>query len=426
MSQQRRVVITGLGVIAPNGHGLADFSQALRQGISGLRFQPRLQELKFACQVAGVPQNIESIRGQYFAADELLAMNSAMVFACIAGIDAWRDAGLTLPQWDEDLLHENTGAIVGTGIGGVDTLAEKVVPMTDAGQVKRLGSTMVEQVMASSVSARFSGLFALGNQVTTNSSACSTGTEALIMGVQRIKDGLADRMLVGGAEGANPYVWAGFDAMRVLNRSSNEAPQAASRPLSASAKGFIPGSGGGILVVEELETALARGARIYAEVLGASINSGGMRRGGSMTAPSGYSVRRCIRSALVHAGIAAHDLDYINGHLTATGADPMEVANWLSVLELPAEKFPLINSTKSMIGHALGAAGALESIATVLQLHQGFVHPSLNCQDLHPEIQAISASIPQTLLEKPIHIAAKSSFGFGDVNSCVIFKKWQS
>ncbi|MCX6129413.1 MAG: beta-ketoacyl-[acyl-carrier-protein] synthase family protein [Proteobacteria bacterium] len=426
MTQQRRVVITGLGVIAPNGHGLKEFSSALSQGHSGLRHQARLQELKFGCQVAGVPQNIEAISEQYFAADERLAMNAAMIFACIAGIDAWRDAGLTLPQWDEDLLYENTGAIVGTGIGGVDTLAEKVVPMTSSGQVKRLGSTMVEQIMASSVSARFSGLFALGNQVTTNSSACSTGTEALIMGVQRIRDGLADRMLVGGAEGANPFVWAGFDAMRVLNRNSNDEPSAASRPLSASAKGFIPGSGGGILVVEELGTALARGARIYAEVLGAAINSGGMRRGGSMTAPSAYSVRRCIRSAMLNAGVESSQLDYINGHLTATGADPMEIANWLSALEVPAAQFPLINSTKSMIGHALGAAGALESIATVLQLHEGFVHPSLNSSDLHPEIQPIAASIPQTVLKKPIQIAAKSSFGFGDVNSCVVFKKWDS
>ncbi len=421
---KRRVVITGMGVVAPNAHGLQNFSQALREGQSGLRHIAKLQELKFGCQVAGVPQNIESIQANYFSADDLLAMNAAMVFACIAGIDAWRDAGLTLPQWDEDVLNEQTGAIVGTGIGGVDTLAEKVVPMTNSGQVRRLGSTMVEQIMASSVSARFGGLFALGNQVTTNSSACSTGTEALIMGVQRIRDGLADRMLVGGAEGANPYVWAGFDAMRVLNRNSNESPSQASRPLSATAKGFIPGSGGGILVVEELETALNRGARIYAEVLGAAINCGGMRRGGSMTAPSAYSVRRCIRSALLDSDIQAHQIDYINGHLTATGADPLEVANWQSALELPADKFPLINSTKSMIGHALGAAGALEAIATVLQLSQGFVHPSLNSEDLHPDIVSIAASIPQKAIERNIQVAAKSSFGFGDVNSCVVFRKW--
>lgn len=421
---QRRVVITGMGVVAPNAHGLQDFSAALRSGRSGLRHLPELQELKFGCQVAGVPQDIETIKTRYFSPDELLAMNTAMTFACIAGIDAWKDAGLTQPQFGEDVLNEDTGAIIGTGIGGVDTLAEKVIPQASIGNVRRLGSTIIEQIMASSVSARFGGLFALGNQVTTNSSACSTGTEALIMGVQRIRDGLADRMMVGGAEGAHPYIWAGFDAMKVLNRNSNDAPTAASRPLSATAKGFIPGSGGGVLIVEELETALARGARIYAEVMGASINCGGMRRGGSMTAPSPYSVRRCIRGALLNAGIQSEEIDYINGHLTATGADPMEIANWQSALELPWERFPLINSTKSMIGHALGAAGAIESIATVLQLHEGFVHPSLNSEDVHPDIQRVTTSIPRAAQNKAIRVAAKSSFGFGDVNSCVIFKKW--
>jgi 3-oxoacyl-(acyl-carrier-protein) synthase len=421
---KRRVVVTGMGVVAPNGHGLKNFSQALRQGQSGLRHLPELEQLKFGCQVAGVPQNIDEIKTSYFSPDELLAMNTAMTFACIAGVDAWKDAGLTLPPFGSDHVHEDTGAIIGTGIGGVDTLAEKVIPQTSQGQVRRLGSTIIEQIMASSVSARFGGLFALGNQVTTNSSACSTGTEALIMGVQRIRDGLADRMMVGGAEGAHPYIWAGFDAMRVLNRNSNDNPTAASRPLSATAKGFIPGSGGGVLVVEALESAQARGARIYAEVLGSALNCGGMRRGGSMTAPSPYSVRRCIRDAMMDAGIKSEELEYINGHLTATGADPLEVGNWLSALELPAERFPVINSTKSMIGHALGAAGAVECIATILQMHEGFIHPSLNSEDLHPDIEKIAASIPHEALNKSIHVAAKSSFGFGDVNSCVVFRKW--
>ena len=148
---QRRVVITGLGVVAPNAHGLEDFKEALFTGRSGIRYVEKLKELGFACQVGGMPQNIDTVKTSYFSADELLAMNTAMTFSCIAAIDAWRDAGLTVPKWDDDILHEDTGAIVGTGIGGVDTLAEKLIPQTNAGQVRRLGSTMVEQVMASSV-----------------------------------------------------------------------------------------------------------------------------------------------------------------------------------------------------------------------------------------------------------------------------------
>jgi 3-oxoacyl-(acyl-carrier-protein) synthase len=279
--------------------------------------------------------------------------------------------------------------------------------------------------MASSVSAKLSGLLALGNQVTTNSSACSTGTEALIMGADRIRAGRAKRMVVGGAEGASEYSWAGFDAMRVLCRKYNDQPARASRPLSASAGGFVPGSGAGILVLEDLETAKARGARIYAEVIGAALNSGGMRKGGSMTAPSGYSVQRCVRAALLEARIAPAKLDYINGHLTATMADPLEMANWAAALELPPERFPLINATKSMIGHALGAAGALECVATILQLDGGFVHGSLNSEDLHPGVVAFSDRIVHDSRAADLTYAAKASFGFGDVNSCVIFKKWK-
>ena len=422
---QRRVVITGMGVVAPNGHGLEAFRQALRDGVSGITFHERLKELGFGCQVGGVPLMVDdAVKSRYFTAEELPAMNAAMVYSCIAAIDAWRDAGLRVPAWDEDVLNEESGAIIGTGIGGIDTLGDKVVPMTNAAQVRRLGSTIVEQTMASSVSAKMSGLLALGNQVTTNSCACSTGTEALIMGTQRIRDGLADRMLVGGAEGSSPYAWSGFDALRVLNRTSNERPTAASRPMSQSAKGFVPGSGAGVLVVEELEFAKARGARIYAEVIGTNINSGGMRRGGSMTAPSPYSVQRCIRSAIIAAQIQPREIDYINGHLTSTGADPVEIQSWTNALELKPEHFPLINSTKSMIGHALGAAGAIECIATMLQMEGGFVHGSINCDDLHEKIAPIAGSIPHRTVTKGINIAAKASFGFGDVNSCIVFRKW--
>jgi 3-oxoacyl-(acyl-carrier-protein) synthase len=262
----RRVVVTGLGVVAPNGVGVHDFSLALREGHSGLRRVDKLGELGFACQVAGVPQGVDEICAGTFPADELLAMNSNHRFGCLAAVQAWRDAGLPLPARDDERVDWEAGAILGTGIGGMDTIGEKVVPLTDAGKVRRLGSTVVEQVMASGVSARVSGMLALGNQVTTNSSACSTGSEAIVDGMLRIRRGLAERMLCGGSEGASHYIWAGFDAMRVLCRDFNETPAQASRPMSASAGGFIPGSGAGVLLLESLDAARARGARIYAEV----------------------------------------------------------------------------------------------------------------------------------------------------------------
>jgi 3-oxoacyl-(acyl-carrier-protein) synthase len=423
---KRRVVITGMGVVAPNGVGLEAYAEALREGRSGLSHQTSMEESNFACTVAGVPDDgqVRALAEAYFDQDDLRAMNSSHIFGCIAAIDAWTDAGFERPDRADDRVFWDTGAVIGTGIGGLDTTGDKLVPFVDAGRVRRLGSTMVEQIMGSGVSARVSGLLALGNQVTSNSSACSTGTEAIIEGAQRIRWGLAERMLCGGTEGATRYIWAGFDAMRVLCRNFNDRPEAASRPLSASACGFIPGSGGAVLHLETFEGALARGARIYAEILGGALNCGGHRGGGSMTAPNPEAVRRCIREAVSDAGIGADEVDLINGHLTATQADPMEVANWAAALELGPERFPAIHSTKSMIGHGLGAAGALESVACMLMLRDGFVHPSLNSEDVHPDIAPYAESIPHEAWTRPdLRTIIKSGFGFGDVNACVVYRR---
>ncbi len=379
-----RVVVTGMGVVAPNANGVRDFELAIRKGQSGLRANAAMQELGFACRVAGVPQGVDAIAESMFEPDLLLAMNSVHRHAAVAAVDAWTDAGLEQPALDDDRVDWDSGAVLGTGVGGMDTIGAKVVPFVDAKKVRRLGSTVVEQVMTSGISARVSGLLALGNQVTSNSSACSTGTEALSIGCERIRNGLARRMLCGGSEGACRYTWAGFDAMRVLCRGFNDRPEKASRPMSASAGGFIPGAGAGVLLLENLESARQRGARIYAEVTGTAVNCGGHRGGGSMTAPNPQSVQRCIRAALADAETPPEAVDAINGHLTATGADPGEVRSWAAALERAPETLPPITSTKSMIGHALGAAGAIESVASVLMLSGGFGHPSLNCEDLHP------------------------------------------
>ena len=424
---KKRVVVTGLGVIAPNGHGIEAFETALKKGESGIRFIPELEELKFGCQVAGVPQKVDDICSRYFTGEQLLAMNSSIKYASISAIDAWQDAGLVVPEADSEHVDWDTGAIIGTGIGGMDTIGEKLVPLTNAGKSRRLGSTAVEQVMASGVSAKISGLLGLGNQVTSNSCACSTGTEAILDAMYRIRHGLAQRMLAGGAEGASPYIWSGFDAMRVLNRTRNHEPVKASRPMSASAAGFIPGAGSGILMIESLDSALERGAKIYAEIIGGAMNCGGHRMGGSMTAPNPVGVQRCVQSALTDAGIEGSQVDAINGHLTATFADPYEIKNWAKALGRTEQDFPLINATKSLIGHSLGAAGGLESIACVLQVYKGFVHGSVNCEDLHAELLPYSDSIVQQTRETPeLKIQAKASFGFGDVNACVLFKKWQA
>jgi len=421
----QRVVVTGMGVIAPNGHGLDQFSEALQQGKSGIRYIPKLEEFDFNCRVGGIPENSEQIAQKYFDAVDLMAMNESMIYASIAGLDCYNDA--LLPARDiHTEVDWDTGAIIGTGIGGVEVLATKLIPKVENKKTKRLGSTLVEQIMCSSVSAKLGGLLALGGQVTTNSSACTTGTEAIVNAFHKIKSGSIKRMMAGGAEGSHYLTWAGFDGMKVLNGRDNDHPEKASRPMSQSANGFIPGAGSGVLMLESLESALARKARIYAEIIGGSVNSGGQRNGGSMTAPNPEGVIRCIREAMLMAKIAPKDIDAINGHLTATMADPMEVENWRRALELTPHEFPFIHSTKSMIGHCLGAAGAIESVATILGLHHGYIHGSLNCEDLHENLKEYGKSVVHTTREFKGEIIAKSSFGFGDVNGCLLIKKWRN
>jgi 3-oxoacyl-(acyl-carrier-protein) synthase len=345
------------------------------------------------------------------------------VIGCVAGLDCWDDAGL--PRASDAPVDWDTGITFGTGLGGIETAGRTLIPMTDSGRARRMGSALTERVMCSAASARLAGLVGTGGQVSTVSSACATGTEAVIQGYWAVRQGRAVRVLAGACEGDSPYTWASFDSMRVLRRNSNLAPERASRPLSATAGGFVPAAGAGAVMLESLESALARGARIYAEVAGAAVNCGGQRNGGSMTAPNPEGVRRSIRGAIQDAGIAPDEIDLISGHLTATKADPIEVRNWRCALELPSEDFPLLNAPKSLFGHALGAAGAIECVAAVLQLHHGFVHPSLNCEDLHPEIDWCAGRIPRTCVERKLRVVAKASFGFGDVNACILFRNFE-
>ena len=418
----RRVVITGLGVCAPNGVGLTDFTQSLLDGKSGIRHQPNLEKLGFGCQVAGEPLVKDNLIDDYFTPLERRGLNATgIVYGVIAGVDAWKDAGLEKntsnePFWDR-------GIIFGTGILGVDKFRE-AIHLIDEGNVRRLGSTSVIQTMASGISAYLGGLLGCGNQVTTNSAACTTGTEGIIMAYERISQGKAEIMLTGSCSDSGPYVWGGFDAMRILPRGYNDNPTKASRPMSATASGFIPGSGAGALVLESLDSALNRGAYIYAEVLGGEINSGGQMGEGSMTAPNSIAVQRCIRNAVSNAGVHLSDIDVINGHLTATAKDGLEIENWSKSLERTGVDFPYINSFKSTVGHCLAAAGSIESVATILQFKEKVVFKNVNCEDVHPEITNLISEtrVPRETLNHAPRVIAKASFGFGDINACVIFK----
>jgi 3-oxoacyl-(acyl-carrier-protein) synthase len=421
---KKRVVITGLGIVAPNGVGVPDFTEAIKKGVSGISFYPQLKELNFSCQVGGIPAISEEKKRDYFTELQLKNFNSSgILYGVIAGMDALKDAGIGMADKNETPLWD-LGIVFGTGTSGVDKFREAIYKL-DEGHVRRLGSTTVGQTMASGISAYLGGMIGAGNLVTTNSSACATGTEAILMGYERIAYGKAKQMLCGSTSDDGPYVWGGFDAMKVITYKHNEAPERASRPMSATASGFVPGSGAGALLLESLESAQERGSTIYAEVLGGAVNSGGQRGEGSMTAPNSRAVQKCIIDAMTDAGVTASDIDYINGHLTATSKDAIEIENWCVALDRRGPDFPYINSLKGMVGHCLAASGSVEAVSAVLQLQQGFVFPNINCEDLHPDITQLIASekIPLQILQTPLKTIAKASFGFGDVNACVIFRK---
>lgn len=424
MQNKRRVVVTGMGVVSPNGVGINDFTKSLFTGVSGVQFHQILKDLNFSCQVGGVPFISEEKKLECFTPLQLRNFNShGILYGVIAGMEAIQNAGIVCPEKEQDPLWD-LGIVFGVATSGVDKFRESIYQL-DEGKVRRLGSTAVAQTMASGVSAYLSGMIGAGNSVTTNSAACATGTEAILLGYERIIAGKATQMLCGSTGEDGPYIWGGFDAMKVTTYKHNDTPTEASQPMSATASGFVPGSGAGALLLESLESAEARGATIYAEVLGGAVNSGGQRGEGSMTAPNSTAVVACIKAALTDANVTGKEIDYINGHLTATTKDPLEVENWCKALDRKGTDFPYINSLKGMIGHCLAASGSIEAVSTILQMQHDFIFPNLNCTEIHPEITHLidESRIPRGKIDAKIRIAAKASFGFGDVNACVIFKK---
>lgn len=423
---QNRVVVTGIGVVAPNGTGIVKFTEALKSMRSGIKHWDELEANGINCRLGGVPELDEAyIDANFSSLWKKILVNNGVIYGCLAGIEAWQDAGLPI---DADKYDPDTGMVVGAGAVSMDEAIPPYLHHIENGLAKKAGSTGVSQSMNSSAGAYLSGLFGCGNRIMSNSSACCTGTEAVILGYEHIKRGQAKRMLCGSSEGQGKYIWGAFDAMRVLCRDSNERPEYGSRPMSATSSGFVPGAGAGMLVLEDLATAQARGAKIYAEIKGGAVNSGGQRNGGSMTAPNSLAVQNCIRSAFQDSGLTPADVDLVSGHLTSTMADPIEIANWVAALGLDAADFPLINATKGMIGHCISAAGSIELVACIAQMREGFIHGNLNVEsEIHPEILKVlpAEKIPVATISKDVDVVVKANFGFGDVNTCIILQNWK-
>ena len=430
----KRIVVTGIGAVAPNGLGVEAYRAALQAGKSGISFHEELKTMNFACQIGGKPPVGPDEAEALISDADLAKLNEAMVYATMAAVEAARMSGVPVDLkkgYAQTPVDWDTGAIIGCGIGGMDTLCEEmsttlaVASEQEPGMGCRpMGTDIVPKIMESSVSVAVGKFLGLGGQTTTNSSACNTGTEAIFEAYKHLQLGYSESMYAGGAEGTHAGTWSGFDAMRdVLCSKFNDMPEKGSQPMGAGACGFVPAGGAGVVRVETLEHAQKRGAKILCEIVAAYCNSGGQRDGGTMTFPNPDGVARCIRQVLKDSGVDPKRISLINGHLTSTGADPREVGSWIKALELPLDKFPLIQSTKSMIGHTLGAAGALESVAAIDQIVNSYVHPSINCENVHPQIP-VGNSIPHQMIKKELEYVIKASFGFGDVNGCLLFKRW--
>jgi 3-oxoacyl-[acyl-carrier-protein] synthase-1 len=422
--EAQRVVVTGLGVVAPGAPDITSFESLLREGRSAIEQDPELERLGFACHLSArcaLPQ--ASLDRYLDALDQRRLRNAALRFALVAALEAHESSGLQAPSDD---TRARFGVIFGAGVPGIDVLRDGLRDIDD-GRVKRLGSAMIQMQMPSGAAAMLAGRLGFAGQVSCNASACATGTEALCLGIERIRWGLADVLLVGSCESQGAHLWGPFDALGVLCRAFNHAPHQGCRPLSEKAAGFVPGGGAGALVLESLSHALERGAPIYCEVLGGAVNSGGQRHGGSMTASRPLGIIRCIRSALEDARVDGEQVDAISGHLTATVNDPVEVECWAQALNRSGRSFPRINALKSLIGHGLSASGSIELVAAALQLRGQFLHASLNNDDLHPRVRSIlhEDCVVRESQSSSFRTLAKASFGFGDVNACAILTRWE-
>ncbi|PZP51827.1 MAG: beta-ketoacyl-ACP synthase [Pseudopedobacter saltans] len=432
-----RVVITGMGVVAPNGVGLSSFNKALMEGKSGIAFQQVLADWNLGCQVGGIPP-VTKEEGDAFAKQyNIVKLRSpGILYGLMAGVEAWLDAGLPLSHRKDSFPDWDSGCIFGTSVSGVDAFAYNVA-LAREGNVRKIGGRIAQQAMNSGISAYLGGILGLGNQVTTNSSEGNTGSESIAECFYRIQSGQAKRMIAGGTESSSPYVFQAYDSTIIPDTKAylllqekgkySKSPEKAFTPISMKNKGVVIGSGSGALVLESLASAKRRKARIYAEILSANISCGGaLGKYGGIERSNIDVFFKALHIGFKEAKTDPSEITYVNSTFQ-NYCDNREVHYLTKLLGLTGKYFPYFNSTKSMIGHCLSASGSLETIATVLQMYHSYIHPSINGTPLHPDIAGLVSSdkVP-TKAVKGINIekALKTTMALGDVCSGMILKKW--
>ena len=409
----RRVVVTGLGAVTPLGLSASEFWTNLVAGRSGIGPMTLCDPTDYPCRIAGEVSGFDP--EQYIAAKDARRMARFTQLAVAAAGMALEDAGLDLAQENRELV----GVLLGNGNGGFPTIEEAVRAMVDRGGMRMnpFFFPMILPNMAAGTVSRIYGTLGYTSTVTT---ACAASTQSIGDAVEVIRRGRADVMLTGGTEaGISQLGLAGFSVMRALS-ARNEDPERASRPFDAQRDGFIPAEGAAILVVEELEHALARGATILAEVVGYGVSSDAYHP--VQPEEDGRGAALAMRWALEDAGVAPADVDYINAHGTSTPLN--DVAETKAIKRAfgdQAYRVP-ISSTKSMIGHALGGAGGLEAVACIKTIVGGVIHPTANYEFPDPECDL--DYVPNQARQKEVNVVLSNSFGFGGQNACLVFRRY--
>jgi 3-oxoacyl-[acyl-carrier-protein] synthase II len=409
----RRVVVTGLGVVAPNGIGSEVFWENLVKGVSGIdriaRFDASHHDTKIAGEVKGFDPLL------YAEKKEIKKMDRFIHYALAAAIMAFDDAKLTIKETERGRV----GALIGTGMGGVPALEESYRTLLEKGP-SRISPFFIPSIITNLASGRIAMRFGVRGPNSCVSTACATGNHAIGDSFELIKRGAADVMFAGGSEAViTPLTIGGFCAMKALS-TRNDAPQRASRPFDKGRDGFVMGEGAGVLILEELEHALQRGAKVYAELVGYGMSADAYH----ITAPEpeGVGAIAAMLLALEDAGLKPEEVDYINAHGTSTPAgDTAETKAIKKVFGDHAYQLA-VSSVKSMTGHLLGAAGGVESLATVLTVHHGLIPPTINYEEPDPECDL--DYVPNNARKADVRVALTNSFGFGGTNATLVFRKY--
>ena len=409
----RRVVITGMGLITPLGNDLNTSWDAIKNGKSGIETLDHFDVSAFSTQFGGAIKNFDC--SEYMKIKEARRMDEFMQYGIAAGVQAINDSGIDISTID----NERAGVAIGSGIGGIKTIEETSIQVKDTGP-RKVSPFFVPGSIINMIAGNLSIRYGLRGPNVAVTTACTTGTHNIGLASNIITNNQADVMLVGGAEmSTSPVGLAGFCAARALS-TRNDGPQYASRPWDRDWDGFVLSDGAGIMVLEELEHAQKRGANIYAEISGFGMSGDAYH----MTAPSegGAGAALCMANALRSAGMNPDQVDYINAHGTSTPAgDIAETQAIKSVFKDNAYNLA-VSSTKSMIGHLLGASGAAEAIVSVLSIRDKVISPTINLDN--PDEECDLDYVPHTTREQSLNVVLSNSFGFGGTNGSLIFSKY--